>query len=137
VRDRIEGWRRTLKRAGLPAERQYVSEGDWSAEAARRGAAVLLDLPDPPTAMFATSLQILTGALAALREREVRVPQGVELMSSDDSEWLDVFEPRISVVLQPDYDMGQEAAKLLLERIEKPKGAPRSIVLTSSLKIRV
>lgn len=135
-RDRVTGWREALKRASLPARREYVREADWTAESARRHTLELLDLPEPPTAIFAANFLMMTGALAGLRERGLRVPDQIELMSSDDSEWLDVFEPRISVVLQPSREMGEAAARLLIERIEKPKQPPRRVVLKPVLKLR-
>ncbi|MGB9605057.1 MAG: substrate-binding domain-containing protein, partial [Bryobacteraceae bacterium] len=105
-------------------------------ESARRHTHELLSLPEPPTAIFAANFLMMTGVLAALRERGLRVPDQVEVMSSDDSEWLDVFEPRISVVLQPSYEMGETAARLLLERIENPEAPPRRVLLKPSLKLR-
>ncbi|MGC8794357.1 MAG: LacI family DNA-binding transcriptional regulator [Bryobacteraceae bacterium] len=135
-RDRVTGWREGLKRAGLPAPLAYRREADWTAESARRHTHELLSLPEPPTAIFAANFLMMTGVLAALRERGLRVPDQVEVMSSDDSEWLDVFEPRISVVLQPSYEMGETAARLLLERIENPEAPPRRVLLKPSLKLR-
>jgi LacI family transcriptional regulator len=135
-RDRVDGWRQSLKRASLAARREYVREGDWSAESAYRLMLELLDTKNPPTAVFAANFLMMTGVLKALRERGVSVPAQVEVMSSDDSEWLDVFEPRISVVMQPSYEMGETAARLLLERIEAPSRTPRRIVLKPELKLR-
>ena len=135
-RDRVEGWRQSLKKAGLPAERTYVREGDWTAESAHHHTLRLLDLSQPPTAIFASNFLMMAGVLAALRERDVKVHGQVEVMSSDDSEWLDVFEPRISVVLQPSYEMGVAAARLLLQRIERPNAAVQQIILKPELTLR-
>ena len=57
-------------------------------------------------------------------------------MSSDDSEWLDVFEPRISTIAQPSYEMGAKAAELLLKRIKAPNRRFEQIVLEPELMIR-
>ena len=73
----------------------------------------------------AANLLMMTGVLRALKERKLRCPQDVEVMSSDDSEWLDVFEPRISTVAQPSYLMGAKSAELLLKRIKSSIGRPR------------
>lgn len=136
ARDRVTGWSQALKRASLPVRPEYVRAADWTADSARRHTQELLDLPEPPTAIFAGNFLMMTGVLAALRERGLRVPEQVEVMSSDDSEWLDVFEPRISVVLQPSREMGEAAARLLLERIQKPKQPPRRVVLKPEIKLR-
>jgi LacI family transcriptional regulator len=135
-RDRVDGWRQGLKKAGLCAPQEYVCEGDWTADSANRQTLRLLELPEPPDAIFASNFLMMTGVLGALNERGLKVPADVDVMSSDDSEWLDVFEPKISVVLQPSYEMGVAAAKLLLERIEEPGKPPRKVVLKPSLKLR-
>jgi len=78
----------------------------------------------------------MTGALRALKESGVRSPEDVEVMSSDDSEWLDVFEPRISTAAQPSYSMGAKAAELLLKRMKSPRRRFEQIILEPELKIR-
>lgn len=134
--ERITGWRRALKKAGYPEDRHLIGEGDWTAESGYRVTLSLLDLKQPPTAIFTSNFLMMTGALRALKERGLRHPQDVEVMSSDDSEWLDVFEPRISTVVQPSYVMGQQAAELLLKRFEDPDRRFEKIVLPAELKLR-
>ena len=135
-RDRVSGWRQALRDADHEVRAEYIREGDGTPATGREGALALLDLPEPPTAFFTANLLMMTGVLAALKERGRAVPGDVEVMSSDDSEWLDVFEPRISVVLQPSYEIGTRAAQLLLDRISTPERHPERIVLTPELKIR-
>jgi len=134
--DRVTGWRRALKAAGLPARREYTGEGDWTAESAYPLALGFLNLEEPPTAIFAANFLMMTGVLRALKERRVRCPEDIEVMSSDDSEWLDVFEPRISTVVQPSYAMGSRAAELLLKRIKTPGRKFEEIILEPELRIR-
>lgn len=134
--ERVDGWRRGHRKAGAKPDARLVSYGEWTMESGRDRTLQLMGLPSPPTAIFASSFLLLMGALAALRELKLRVPDDVEVMSSDDSDLLDVFEPRISVVLQPSYEMGASAARLLLERIDDPRLPARHVVLDPALKIR-
>ena len=57
-------------------------------------------------------------------------------MSSDDSEWLDVFQPPISTIVQPSYEMGVRGAELLFKRIRDTNRKPEKIVLEPTLKLR-
>ena len=92
---------------------------------------------DPrPTGIFASNFPMMTGALRAVKERGLRCPEDVQVVSSDDSEWLDVFSPPITTVVQPSYAMGENAADLLLKRIEKPNRKFETIVLPPELHIR-
>lgn len=135
-KDRVNGWRKALRKAGLRAPKEYVHHGDWTAASGYECASALLDLPEPPTAIFTANFLMMTGVLKALQDRKLKCPGDVEVMSSDDSEWLDVFEPRISTVVQPSYEMGAEAARLLLKRIKEPDRGFEQIVLPPQLMIR-
>lgn len=134
--DRVEGWRRALRKRGIKAGKEYVAEGDWSAESGYLCAKRLLELREPPTAIFASNFLMMTGVLRALKEAGLRCPQDVQVASSDDSEWLDVFNPPITTVVQPSYEMGQMAADLLLKRIGKRSRRYQKIVLTPELHRR-
>jgi DNA-binding LacI/PurR family transcriptional regulator len=134
--DRVRGWREALRAARLPAPKTLAAEGDWTAESGYRLMQRFLALRDPPTAIFAGNFLMMTGALRAIQERGLHVPRDVEVMSADDSEWLDVFEPRISTVAQPSYQMGFEAAQLLLRRLQNPGAECQRIVLAPELHIR-
>jgi LacI family transcriptional regulator len=134
--DRVSGWRRALRRSGVGWRRNYIGEGDWTADSGYRTTLDLLRLGEPPDAVFASNFLMMTGVLRALREANLNCPRDVEVMSSDDSEWLDVFEPRISTVAQPSYQMGAKAAELLLKRIKAPKRKFEQVVLDPELMLR-
>ena len=134
--DRVAGWKRALRKARLAAPGELVVHGDWTSEAGRAAVLGFLDLPQPPDAVFTANLLMMTGALKALQDRGLRCPEDVEVMSSDDSDWLDVFRPRISTVAQPSYEMGAQSAQLLLKRIRSPGRRQEQIVLTPELMIR-
>jgi LacI family transcriptional regulator len=135
-KDRVDGWRESLKKAGFPAPREFVKAGDWTAASAQLQMQELLNAKHPPTAVFASNLLMMIGVLAALQERSLSVPADIDVMCSDDSEWLDVFSPRISVVLQPSYEMGVAAARLILRRIAHPRSAAQQVILKPTLKLR-
>ena len=133
---RLAGWRSGLEHHGIQANDSYVVSGELSSEAGRKAAAQLLSLPEPPTAIFADNLMIATGILRTLQERNLRCPQDVEVVSSDDAEWLDVFQPPITTVVQPSYQLGVQAGELLLKRIRHPKRPRQQILLRPELKVR-
>ena len=133
---RLSGWREALRSAGAVPDDAYFLAGELSVKSGREAAERLLSLPEPPTAIFADNLVIATGILAALQERGMRCPEEIELVSSDDADWLDVFHPPISAVVQPSYELGAKAAEVLLKRIRHPKRAPHVLLLKPELKVR-
>jgi DNA-binding LacI/PurR family transcriptional regulator len=134
--DRVEGWRAAHARYKVAARNDLIGEGDWTADSGRSLMNGLLDLAKPPTAVFAANFLMMTGILRALRERRLRCPEDVEVISSDDSDWLDVFSPPVSTVISSSYAMGESAADLLLKRMRQPGRKPKSIVIPTELKIR-
>ena len=134
--DRAIGWRQALTARGLTASDELLAAGEWTAESGLRLTHALMALPDPPTAIFSANFLVLTGILRALRELGLRVPADVQVASSDDSEWLDVFDPPITTVVQPAFAIGEEAARLLLARIKEPQRAFEKVLLSADLRIR-
>jgi LacI family transcriptional regulator len=134
--DRVEGWRKALRKRKLAAPAHMILEGDWTAESAHRLTSAVLTTQPRPTALFAANFLMMTGALRAIKEAGLRCPEDVQVVSSDDSEWLDVFSPAITTVVQKSYDMGERAAELVLNRIADPRRAHESILLTPELHVR-
>jgi DNA-binding LacI/PurR family transcriptional regulator len=134
---RVEGWRRVLKKHKLPAPAEYLREGDWTEDSGYRLMLELLDLENAPTGVFCANFLVVAGALRALKERGIRCPADVELVSADDSAWLDVFSPPITTVATPSYEIGQRGALLLVKRIQKAGRRYERIVLAPKLIARV
>ncbi len=133
---RRAGWSAALERQGIKPDGSYVVEGELSSSAGRNAANQLIGLPNPPTAIFADNLVITTGILRAVQEHGMGCPRDIEIVSSDDAEWLDVFQPPITTVVQPSYELGVQAAEALLKRIRNPERARESILLRPELRIR-
>ena len=134
--DRVLGWRQALRAHRIKVDEALIQPATWTEQAGFDAANRLLDLPLPPTAIFAANFLMMTGILRAAKERGIAVPETVEVASSDDSEWLDVFRPAISTVVQPSYEMGERAADLALARLASPKRPFESVVLQPSLHPR-
>ncbi|MEZ5402342.1 MAG: substrate-binding domain-containing protein [Bryobacteraceae bacterium] len=133
---REQGWRAALRRNGIEPDDALLGQGDWTAESAERLLRPMLDLSSPPTAVLTANFLMMTGALRVLRSRGLRCPEDVEIVSWDDSDWLDVFSPPITTVVTSSYAMGRNAAAMLLERISDPELPPRQVVLMPELRVR-
>ncbi len=135
--ERLEGYRATLRAAGLRPDPLLTREGDFKQESGYRWAQALLDLTPPPTALFCTNNLMTVGALQALLERKVRIPDELSLVGYDDMEWWTLTHPPLTTVGQPVYDLGREAMRLLLTQIGREKGRrPQRIVLKPELILR-
>jgi len=134
--DRIEGWRRTLKKHKLSHADTLIETSDHTEVAGCEATYRLLEREPKTTAIFASNFPLMTGVVRALKEKEIAVPKAVEVASSDDSDWLDIFSPPVTTVAQPAYEMGERAADLALQRIKDNNRPFTKVVLEPVLHPR-
>lgn len=97
----------------------------------------LMALDQPPTAVLAGNDLLAIGALLAMREDGVSVPDDVSLVGIDDIDASRATTPPLTTVAKPKYEIGVQAANLLLERMGGNQAqTPRHVVLAGELKIR-
>jgi LacI family transcriptional regulator len=113
--ERLAGYREGLHAAGVELPHHYVSRAPHGMESARRQAHSLLDLPEPPTAIFSPSDTQAMGVLKAARERGVEVPDQLAVVGFDDVEFADYIG--LTTVRQPLEESGRVAVDLLLARL--------------------
>jgi DNA-binding LacI/PurR family transcriptional regulator len=119
---RLEGYKNALASHQLPFKDSYVIEGQSQSKGGLESTRILLTQPDPPTAVFTTNNLMTLGALHAIRDLGLRIPKDIGLVGFDDHDWADIFTPPITVVKQPTFKMGVEAAKLLAVRMKAKQG---------------
>ncbi|MEU5665826.1 LacI family DNA-binding transcriptional regulator [Streptomyces longwoodensis] len=127
--ERISGYRLGLAAAGLPYDERLLVHGDSASEGARRATAGLLSLAVPPTALVTGNNAMTFGALRALRDRGRSVPEDLALCCFDDFAWADLFSPRLTAIAQPSREIGAEAVRVLLERLDAPRRPARTVRL--------
>ena len=129
--DRVAGFTGALQGA-----RATVLHGQFSNEWGREGIRRVLDRSPRPTAVFALNNFVTIGALQALHERGVRVPEDVSLVGFDDLPTAMVGQPFLTVVAQPAYEMGRRAVEVLLGQLGNPEQEPQEILLPTELVVR-
>jgi DNA-binding LacI/PurR family transcriptional regulator len=135
-RERRRGYLDALNEAGITPRKDLMREGDFRQESGRVLATELLSLKKPPTALFAVNNLMTVGALNAVHERNLRVPQDVAIVGFDDLPWAEALDPPLTVVRQPAYEVGKQAMELLLKRIMEPTRPTVTMRLLPQLIIR-
>jgi LacI family transcriptional regulator len=135
-RARLDGYRAALEGAGVAVDESLIVPGDFRHGSGFAGCYALLDLPEPPTAVFAASDQMALGAIEALRRQGLRVPEDMSVVGFDDLPEVRWSAPPLTTVRQPLADMGKVAARtvLRLTRDERPD-SPR-VELDTELILR-
>jgi len=122
--ERIEGYQNALRSAGVAFDPRLIECGESDEADAERATHTLLDLQDPPTALFSGNNRMTIGVMRALRTRQITPPDGLALAVFDDFPWADLFTPRLTCVRQQTDQIGAMSVELLLLRIAVP-GRPR------------
>ena len=134
--ERYHGYRNALHAAGLLIDDKLVRFGDFKTESGYRLTRELMSVLNPPQALFVANNLMTLGAMRALRELGVRIPEDVALVGFDDMPWSgELFSP-LTAVSQPTYELGQEAVQLLMRRISQPNAPYRTVVLQTRLIVR-
>jgi LacI family transcriptional regulator len=133
-RRRLDGYKAALKDRKIALDPVLVAEGDFRVESGyRAGLDILKGRPD---AVFIANYLMTVGFMEALKQYRLRCPEDVALVTCDDYPWMDSFSPRLTTIDLPKRDLGAAAARLLVERIAKRGGRPRTVKLKNAMRVR-
>ena len=132
---RYAGYREALRQAGIAYDAALVTQGEFSFDSGINGANLLLDLADPPTAIFAANDDMAAGVIRAAGERGLSVPRDLSVCGFDDTPIARHIYPALTTVRQPTSEMGWLATLELLESIRTP-GAGRMVQVQPTLLVR-
>lgn len=132
--DRLEGYRQALQAANRPLMAELIAEAEFTYETGYRAMQQLL--PYQPDAVFIASDASAWGAIQAIREAGLHVPEDIGIIGFDDIDVATRYTPQLTTVRQPVQQKGVAALNLLLELIESDDKSPRNVILPTQLIIR-
>ena len=132
--DRLTGYLAALRDRGVVSDPSLIAEGDFTEAGGYRAMQQLL--AHRPDALFAGSDIMAIGAMRALREASLRVPEDVAVVGFDDVPQSAHSDPPLTTVRQPIYRLGSTSVDSLLDLLEYPDSSPRRIVLPTELVVR-
>ena len=137
-KDRLRGYKDALTEYGLPFHDSLVLESNMQLEDGRNSMLQLLQSNERPDAVFSASAYGILGALQVLKEKNIKVPEGVALVGFSNEPYTSFTEPSITTVEQHSLRMGNAAAEIFLEEVtdDDKKFIPQKIVLKPELIIR-
>lgn len=134
--DRLKGYRRALRDAGISFSDELVTFGNYVENGGRDGMRQLLNLKNPPTAVFSTNNLMTLGCIKEIYNRRISIPDEMALVGFDDSTWAEALIPPLTTIKQPGYELGINAAELLIKRLNNSDTSKMNIVLNTELVIR-
>ena len=139
LRLRLEAYKQYMAARVLGLPEGYIQVAPYnSLSAGSQATLALLDLSQPPTAIFAATDRLAVGVLRAALERGVRVPEELSIMGFDDLAFSEAVWPPLTTVHYPIKEMAQKAAEVLIEMVEgrRPADAPMSYIMKPTLVVR-
>ncbi|SFD16712.1 LacI family DNA-binding transcriptional regulator [Tropicimonas isoalkanivorans] len=117
ARIRLQAYRDAVAQFGLDADEGLIADGNYSEKGGFDAASALLALPERPTAIFACNDLSALGAMAAVREAGLRIPEDISIVGFDDILLASQVYPALTTVRQPLQEMGRSAVNMLLALI--------------------
>jgi LacI family transcriptional regulator len=136
--DRLEGYKKALQEANIDFQPEFVTTGNYTSEAGYKAMKNLLEYTPRCTAVFAASDDMAFGALKAINEAGLKVPEDIAVVGYDDIEFCEYTNPTLTTIRQPRYVMGEKAMSILVS-ILKNKQKPsigKKICLMPELIVR-
>ena len=138
--ERLKGYLQAIEEAGIAKDDNLIKIGNFKKESGKRLTRELLKQSNRPEAIFTTNIDMSMGALIAIKEMGLTIPDDIGIVCFDDSDWALILEPSITVIRQPVYQLGSIAAELLIKKIENNKNSlnqmPSIVTLNTELIIR-
>jgi LacI family transcriptional regulator/LacI family repressor for deo operon, udp, cdd, tsx, nupC, and nupG len=137
-RKRLKGYTDALRKYGLPVDEELIIHYDLTPEKAIIYVKHLLDLPNPPDALFAINDPTAIAAMLVIKDKGLRIPHNIAVVGFSNDPSSALIEPGLTTVAQPVFDIGREAAQLFLEQVDiDPKEyTPKTKVLQTKLIVR-
>lgn len=135
--DRLRGYEKALTESGIRINKNYIKKGDHrSSEIGKKLAIEILEQDPRPTAIFVLNNQMTLGALEAINEKNLMIPDDISIIGFDDMLWAKAISPPLTVIRQPGYEMGRRVAELFFQRMNDPDRDRVLIIMEPKLIIR-
>jgi len=136
TQERLGGYQDALRSAGIPLQNSFIIHSDFRQQGGYEAMAQLLRLAKGPKAVVVANNLMTLGALQAIHERGIHIPEEMALVCFDDMPWATSLRPPLTAVAQPVEELGRTGAQILLERLKDPKRLIRQVVLPTRLIVR-
>lgn len=135
-RDRLKGYRQAMMSYDLEIESAFIQEADFGFASAYDQTLKLLALENPPTAVFVFNDEMAIGSIKAAKDQDLNVPKDFAVVGFDNINIASMFEPALTTIEQPKYEIGKKAMEMLLDIIGGKELPKKKYVLSDELRIR-
>ncbi|BCB05198.1 LacI family DNA-binding transcriptional regulator [Bacillus sp. KH172YL63] len=131
--ERINGYKNTMTANGLDVRDDYIKSREVNR--IKEGVHELLSLNDPPEAILAGNDLTLIEILKYVKENHMKIPEDIAIIGIDDVSFASFYEPGLTIVAQPTFEIGKKAAEFLLNTIQKKEDQEKGLVVRFDPKL--
>lgn len=136
MQERLQGYHDAITQAGYAIDENLIKTGDNRQHGGYQSMMGLLSAKKVPSAVLIANNLMTLGGLQAIHEMDMQIPGQISLIGFDDMDWAACLQPPLSVVAQPAFEIGELAAKTLINRISTPDIAVQQTILSTKLVLR-
>jgi LacI family transcriptional regulator len=133
---RFQGYKKALEQANIPVSDDYIRVGNYRYESGIEAMKYFIALKNRPTAIFAATDEMAIGAIHAIQDADLRVPEDISIISVDNSRMASMVRPLLTTVAQPMYDIGAVSMRLLTKLMNKENVEQAKFVLPHEIIVR-
>jgi LacI family transcriptional regulator len=133
---KLNGYKKALEEKGISFDEQFVVEGDYSYDSGLEAFDRLAELQEKPTAILVGADEMALGVVHAAQDKGYQVPDDLEVISFDNTRLTMMVRPQITTVVQPLYDIGAVAMRLLTKLMNKDKVEDHTVILPHRIETR-
>ncbi|MGV8027197.1 MAG: LacI family DNA-binding transcriptional regulator [Anaerolineaceae bacterium] len=123
---RVAGYKRALQEAGIPVDPELIISGDFRYESGNKTMRALLSLPQPPTAVFASNDMMALGAIQAVNDQGMKIPDDISVIGFDNIPFSQTISPTLTTMAQPIHEMADLVVDLLIDKIKLQRQRSRA-----------
>lgn len=136
-KERLRGYKEALREHKIPINESFIVGDNFGEQNGYIGAKILLNRSEPPTSIFAASNLISLGAMRAVSEENLKIPDDISLIAFDDQPYSDFLSTPMTTIEQKKEELGRISIRLLLDEITKgKKSEKKGIIVPTELRIR-
>lgn len=126
---KLEGYQSALHNAGIDHNDDYIGIGDYTYDSGKEAMEQFLAMDEAPTAVYAGTDEMALGIIHQIQDQGLSVPEDIEVISSESTRLAHMVRPTLSTIVQPMYDIGAVAMRLLTKYMNNEKVEDPNVVL--------
>lgn len=133
---KLKGYQRALEESGIAYNEELVVEGDYTYDSGIEAFEKLLEASERPTAILVGSDEMALGVVHGAEDKGYKIPKDFEVITSDNTRLSLMVRPQLTTIVQPLYDIGAVAMRLLTKLMNKEKTTENTVILPHRIEHR-